>query len=292
MDLVIGTAQFGMDYGISNSDGIVPINEIKNVLSLAKSKNINYIDTAISYGSAEERLGEFDLKQFNVITKIPKIPKIAKTNFNAKKWAQIEVISSLKRLSIDCAYSVLFHDTSDLFTDNGLEVLEVLQEFKDQKIISKIGISIYNFGILDEVFNIFSPDIVQAPFNLIDRRLMETGWLEFFIKNNVEVHARSIFLQGLLLIPHSEIPHKFKEWDDIWIKWKEWLVQNENIKPLQAAIGYLKSIQKIDKLIVGVTSSKQLSEIMQALESEIDIDWPELGSDDSRLINPYNWNTL
>lgn len=80
--------------------------------------------------------------------------------------------------------------------------------------------------------------------------------------------------------------------DHIWIKWKEWLIQNNNIKPLQASIGYLKSIQKIDKLIVGVTSANELSEIVQAFESDLDIEWPDFGSNDLRLINPSNWGTL
>jgi len=289
MDLVLGSAQFGMSYGISNSHGILSNKEIENILSLAQRANIHYIDTAISYGSAEDRLGQFDLSKFNVITKIP---KITNTRLNVKKWSQIEVLSSLRRMSIDCAYSVLFHHAPDLFTDEGLKVLETLQEFKDQKVISKIGISIYSFDILDEIFNIFSPDLVQAPVNIIDRRLIETGWLEYFHKNNVEVHARSVFLQGLLLIPYLDIPYKFKEWDHIWIKWKEWLIQNNNIKPLQAAIGYLKSIKKIDKLIVGVTSVNELSEVVQAFESDIDFEWPDFGSNDLRLIDPSNWDML
>ena len=91
---------------------------------------------------------------------------------------------------------------------------------KKNGVISKIGISIYSPSQLDLILPKFSIDIVQAPFNIVDRRILNSGWLEKLSKKNIETHIRSVFLQGLLLMQYEKIPNQFSHWNRVWLKWK------------------------------------------------------------------------
>lgn len=285
MRLGIGTVQFGINYGIANKIGkVAKIEQIK-ILDLADKHNISLIDTAINYGDSEKNLGEYELEKFNVISKIPEIPKNLN---NAEKWITNQVKESIHKLGVKSLYAVLLHRANQLFDYDG-KIIAYLEKLKNDGLVKKIGISIYAPEELESILANFSIDIVQAPMNLIDRRLKNSGYLNLLKKKKIEVHIRSIFLQGLLLMNKDSLPSKFKKWKNLSEDWYYWLDENPKLSALDICINYIKSIHEIDKIIVGVDSCNQLEEVLKAYSLTEQVDFPEISCNDEQLLNPSNW---
>ena len=289
MKLALGTAQFGLDYGLSNTSGQVKIPEVKSILEEAKKYNIDTLDTAIAYGNSESILGEAGVDQFNIVTKLPPIPKDVG---NIDLWVSSQVESSLRKMCVSSVSGLLLHRASDLTEDAfRSQLFNSLCKLKDKGIINKIGVSIYNPEELDalEEYGI-KIDIVQAPFNILDRRLETTGWLDKLKKEGVELHSRSVFLQGLLLQEKNQRNAYFKKWNAYFNKLDEWIKDTKQT-PLSASLNFSHSYKGINKIIVGVQNKAQLTEILTSLSQDSQFSVPsELEIDDLMLINPSNWN--
>lgn len=284
--LALGTAQFGMPYGISNSSGQVSRNGVQEILALAETNRINTIDTAIAYGESESALGAAGVGGFRVITKLPHIPEgIADIN----DWIRRQVADSLQRLQVDSLYGLLLHRSWQLAD---VRVRKSLEQLKEDGVVKKIGVSIYSPDEFYAQFSLGAIDLVQAPFNLVDRRLATTGWLARLRDNGVEIHARSAFLQGLLLMPENGIPERFSPWGELWQKWHEWLASMD-MTAIQACLGYVLSFPEIDKVVVGVDSLDQLRQLIDAAKMPNSQNaFPEISSADEKLINPSYWSSL
>jgi len=286
MRIAIGTAQVGSQYGVANSSGILVENQIKKVLLMAQNEGVDTIDTASNYGKSEAILGNLNINNFKVITKLPAIPEDC---LNIRKWVDGVVENSLESLNVRKIHGILFHNPNQLLTNYGAELYTALDKYKQKNIISKIGISIYSPSQLDLILPKFSIDIVQTPFNLIDRRILNSGWLEKLSNKNIEIHVRSVFLQGLLLMPHSNIPNKFSTWDNVWNKWNNWLSDNK-ISAVHACLSFVESFKEVDKIIVGVDSLNHFEQIIQAMRKLPITNIINIESQDELLINPSNWN--
>ena len=291
MKLALGTAQFGLNYGVSNTSGQVKLPEVKRILEEAKKHNIDTLDTAIVYGNSESILGEIGIHKFNVVTKLPPIPKDIS---DIDLWVNNQVKSSLKKMRIDKVSGLLLHKSSDLLRSSKMQLFDSLCKLKDDGIINKIGISIYNPDELDAIESHgIKIDIVQAPFNILDRRLETTGWLDKLKKERVELHSRSVFLQGLLLQQKNQRNEYFKKWNAYFNKLDEWIKDTKQT-PLSASLNFSHSYKSINKIIVGVQNKVQLTEILTSLsqdsqDSQFSVP-SELEIDDLMLINPSNWN--
>jgi len=288
--LAIGTAQFGMDYGIGSSPGKVSINEVKKILEYAKSTNIDMLDTASAYGKSEKTLGELNVDEFKVVTKTRyfNVPKITDDDVNLLNR---DFDKSLKDLKLDSVYGLLIHNADDLMKPGASKIFEFLQNLKKINKIKKIGVSIYENKHLSFVLENFDIDLVQLPLNIFDRRLIDNGMLKLLSQEGLEVHARSIFLQGLILMENSSRPRKFDRWDSLWKAWSEWL-NDHQISPLEASIRYAMSFSEISKVLVGIDSVNQLMEIMNAASGVLPPIPNELYTDDSLLLNPSNWDLI
>ena len=282
--IVLGTVQLGMNYGISNTAGVTTHVEAKKIFKLAKENNLNFLDTAINYGNSENIIGI--TSGFNVITKLPMIPKNLSLN-EVELWINKQIYCSLERLKIDKLYGILLHFPEQLFDANGRKIFEALSKLKKNKKSDKIGISVYSTKVAEDIINSYEIDIVQMPFNLIDQELLRSGILPIMKKRNIELHVRSIFLQGLLLIDKKDFPQKFSKWSNIFDNWYEWLI-DENISPLDACLSFVDSFNEINKIIIGINSSQQLKQILRCI-SKKDLKFPEMYSNDKKLINPSNW---
>jgi len=284
--LALGTAQFGLNYGITNDVGQVQTKEVRKILSYAKQNNINSIDTAIEYGDCELSLGKANVLDWRVITKLPVIPK--NTN-NISVWINQQIQASLLLLKIPKLEGLLLHKPSELLGKNGKEIWKIIQTKKDEGLISKIGFSIYNPDELEPLLALYKPDIVQTPYNILDRRIKSSGWLHKLNENNIEIQARSIFLQGLLLMSPIKRNKLFYKWRFLWRDLESWLVKN-NISALEASLGFAMSERSFDYVIIGVETQKQLEEIIRISKSNCDLDFPEsLSTSDVNLIEPVNW---
>lgn len=289
MKLAIGSAQFGLPYGISNVTGQVSLGETEKILNLARKRNLDMIDTAIAYGDSESVLGLIGVNDFKVITKLPILPGDI-TDFTG--WVEKQVEGSLIRLKKSSIHGLLVHDPDFLQSADGEKLGLALDKMKMSGAIDKIGVSIYQPSTLDKIMNNAPIDIVQTPFNVVDTSIISSNWLDKLNRSGVEVHARSIFMQGLLLMDRNSIPEKFNRWSFLWDQWHEKLNTYE-LDALTQCISFVSSFPKIDRIIVGIETASQLQLILNAKElCATPIDWSQMTSNDDMLINPSNWSKL
>ena len=191
MKLSIGTVQIGLDYGISNQVGKVAFNEVQKILTFAKKHNITYLDTAMAYGLSEEVIGLYrkknNDKDFKIITKIPDT-----------KHSTISINDMLEhaliRLSCDHVYALLLHTAENINKSTYAQLLSL----KEQGKIKKLGVSVYSPEQAFLIAKNFNIDLIQLPLNIFDQRFIESGCLQFLKDKGIEIHTRSLFIQGLL----------------------------------------------------------------------------------------------
>ncbi|WP_223805742.1 aldo/keto reductase [Pseudanabaena sp. UWO310] len=286
--LALGTVQFGIPYGVANQQGKVSLNSATEILKYAHIGGINTLDTAIAYGDSENCLGQIGVKDWQVVSKLPELPI---TTNDVLSWARESVHRSLQRLQIPQLYGLLLHRPQQLLSPQGQELHNALNLLKQEGLVNKIGISIYSPTELKELFDRFAFDLVQAPFSILDHSLEKSGWLSRLKVARVEVHVRSIFLQGLLLMNSSHRPAYFNRWQPIWNEWEQWLHTN-NLTALQACLHFVLSNHDIDRVVVGVDSLSQLQEILAATTIEAVKPPDKLCCDDPDLINPARWQLI
>lgn len=285
--LALGAAQFGVDYGVANIQGKVETEEVKRIFAVARSANIDTLDTAIAYGDSEQVIGQMGSQPWSIVTKLPPVP----FGYNAASWVREQLTGSLARLGVQQVYGLLLHRPGQLLEDIGPELYGALKAVQSEGLVKKIGISIYRPATLETTLAQYAVDLVQAPLNILDRSLVESGWAKRLADAGVEVHVRSVFLQGLLLMPASQRPAKFSPWTDIWAEWDRWLAQT-GLTPQQACLRYVCGLDSIDRVVVGVDSAAQLDEVLSASEGILDSLPAFKPLQDDRLINPARWTQL
>jgi aryl-alcohol dehydrogenase-like predicted oxidoreductase len=283
--LALGTAQFGMAYGVANSGGQVVSTEVQSILRGAYRAGIDTLDTAVSYGECESILGDADISHWRVITKLPALPEHVS---DVVAWVHSNVASSLQRLKVNALDGLLLHHPDDLLGKYGSEYIAALKSIKNSGMASAVGVSIYDPNELDKLSKVFNFDLVQAPLNVIDRRLVTSGWLKRLGTNGVRVHARSVFMQGLLLMTKDSRPGYFAPWQNLLDGWMEWCVTLDK-SPLQMALNFVLAQSSVERVIVGVDSVAQLNELIDAAVTEPICPPRHLQSNDVALINPSSW---
>jgi len=281
MKLALGTVQFGLDYGVSNTQGQVSIEEIKDILTFAQENNIDTLDTAVGYGNSESRIGDYQKDNpnanFNIVTKI----SIMDANHIDSEMSEI-----LKRLSCKKIYALLLHNTAKMTS----EIYENLLKQKEKYNINKIGISVYNPEQAFDLVEKYPIDIIQIPLNIFDQRFINSGCLNYLKNKKIEVHSRSIFLQGLLLQPLNEINSYFNPYLPLLKQFKQHCVLHD-LSPLDLSLSMIHIAEQVDKFVIGVCSKNQLMEIISSIDktSGITSDVSHLLSTDESLINPSRW---
>ena len=288
MKLALGTVQFGLDYGIANQSGQVSRAQASEVIALARLHAIEDLDTAIAYGDAEARLGQIGVRGFRVVTKLPSLPAEAA---DADLWAKAQLAASLQRLGLGSVYGLVLHRSADLLGPQGPALIQALKDMQAEGLVQKLGISIYAPSELDAVMTLARWGLVQAPFNLVDRRLQTSGWLQRLKDHGVELHTRSAFLQGLLLTKPEALPPKFLPWLALWQRWQAWQSATA-CSALGACLAFAHSFPEVDRVVVGVDGPAHLQGILAALREPVPPYWPDIASNDDRLVNPSQWTEL
>lgn len=286
--IALGTVQFGLDYGVANVSGKVSRNEAAQILLFAQNNNITTLDTAISYGESEASLGENDLSFFSVVSKLPAAPS---THDNISQWVREEVQGSLHRLNIKKLYGLLLHHPGQLFEQGGDDLYAALVQQKELGLVEKIGVSVYSPEELEKILTHFHVDLIQIPFNVFDQRLLYSDLWARLKRLPVEIHVRSIFLQGLLLLAPEARPVKFQKWATQWKKWDHWLAEN-TLTPLAGCLQTVLGVEGLDKVVVGIDSLAQLREIVER-SNQPTLSWPSyLACSELELLNPSLWSSL
>jgi aryl-alcohol dehydrogenase-like predicted oxidoreductase len=154
--------------------------------------------------------------------------------------------------------------------------------------VTKIGVSIYEPDILDQLSS-YAFDLVQAPLSPFDQRLKTSGWLSRLSRLGVEIHTRSAFLQGLLLLPSSRRPPQFSVWSEAWTAWDRYL-DEQQLSPLSACLGFVLSQAEVGRVVVGVDGLRQLDEILAAPTGPFAPLPDALSKLPPHLLNPANWS--
>lgn len=282
--LCLGTAQFGMAYGISNTSGRVPPEEVGRILDRAREAGIDTLDTAIAYGESEAVLGQVGADRFRVITKLPPVPSSDRA---LEVWIREHVVGSLARLRLDRLHGLLLHHPSDAMGPRGTEVLAALGSVRDSGLVERVGLSLYDVGpALDPIASLL--DLVQLPYSAFDRRAESSGALQSLHDAGAEIYARSAFLQGVALMKPEELPAQLSGMVRPVIELRAW-AQERGVPPVTAAIGHVLADPRIDRVVVGVVNVGQLEEIIAAEDVTPQTAPSPLEVHDPALIDPSRW---
>lgn len=279
MKIIFGSAQLGFKYGLKKKK--INNKELSKIYKILKSNALTFFDTAINYGNSQKRIGDLRLNK-KVITKI-KLP-IGKEK-NIKLWFNKILIKSLKDLKIKKLHGLLIHDTSDILKKKN-QLLDNILELKKKKLVSKVGISVYEINEINQVLRFWKPDIIQIPLNIFDQRFLQKDLLKRLKKKKIEIHVRSCFLKGLLLQSQLKIGNlKSKSLFKKFILW----CNSKNITQLTACLHFIKKIKYIDGVIVGFDTEKQLREIIHSFRKKLILVPDDFANNEKKLIDPRKW---
>jgi aryl-alcohol dehydrogenase-like predicted oxidoreductase len=285
----LGTAQLGLDYGISNPEGKTPFEEAGRILATAAREGIRVIDTAPSYGDSEQVLGKIlPLRGgFDIVTKTP---VFRRDRIIGQDAALLEEIfrRSLQRLGVPSAYGLLAHHAEDLLVDGGDRLVERMRQLKAEGVVARIGASVYTAQQIDGLLERYDLEVLQVPVNVLDQRLIASGHLARLKERGIEVHARSAFLQGLLLMEPDSLPPHFHGVRGHLREFQR-EAERQGLSPLQAAIGFLEGIPEIDVAIAGVNDHLQLEEICRAARQIPPEGFAGFAITDPAILNPSEW---
>lgn len=282
MKITLGTVQFGIQYGISNTHGVPSDSELESIFSVASELGIKQLDTAKAYGNAEERIGQLSNSKFDIITKFP--------NIASKEDLGLALSESLQKLNVSSIYGYLAHNADVLIQNPSL--WEVLLEAKKEGKIKKIGYSLYTPEQLVRLLDLNCiPDLVQLPYSILDRKFEKQ--LSILKQLGTEVHVRSVFLQGLYFMNPNKLPEKLQPLRDSLLELKKLCIES-NVSVGEVALNYVISNPNIDKLVIGIETAEQLRENInlvtnwksnKVLFSKIEA----IEIKDKSLLNPVNW---
>lgn len=281
--IALGTAQFGMDYGINNVRGIIPATEVFEILKLAMDSGIDTLDTAAGYGDSEKVIGKFN-GRFNIVSKLPQ---------STTTKVEANIIASLDRLKIGSFYGYLFHSFKTY--SESPAIWEVFKSFKAKGKIQKIGFSLYYHYELETLIKKkLEFDLVQVPYSVFDQRFSDL--FTILKKRGVEIHARSIFLQGLVFKRPENLTGNLSR-----IKTKLVALRNISEKAgvsiASLCLNFAALDPQIDKLVVGVDGLGNLKGLLDSLKDVVKVNayYDELFSlreEDENILLPFNWQKL
>lgn len=283
MELALGTVQFGLAYGIAGRGSAVSENEARSILEHASACGLGTLDTAAAYGDIEQRLGNLcQGLAFRVISKIPSVPREL-NDVDAVKWTITHATKSRHRLGTSLK-GLMFHESKDLDGDRGQKIWQELSAWSiDQNIV--LGVSCYSPKDYLDLHSLFGIKLTQLPGNALDQRIP----MDIPVKcTDVEIHLRSAFLQGLLLLNLEQVKLKLPQALPSLERWQAWCT-TRSLSPLEAALSAVKSFNAVSKVIVGVESKSQLEEIIQSWNRALPIDPSDLAVNSLEIIDPRQW---
>ncbi|MFV0665026.1 aldo/keto reductase [Denitromonas sp.] len=283
----LGTVQWGLDYGVTNAYGQTPTDEVGRILSRARTRGIDTLDTAALYGEAEAILGAHDLDGFNIITKTPRFGHAPITQQDAEALCST-LEGSLEKLRVESVSGLLVHHADDLISAGGEHLLDALSSLKASGKVRRIGVSVYTTAQVDDVLSRFTPDLVQLPVNVFDQRLITDGTLSRLAGLGVEIHARSAYLQGLLLTPANQTPDYFSPWRPKLDAWQKACV-DMGTPPQLAALAFVCDHPEVSRCLIGVQNLAQFESCLCGLDDVRSFDASTFASNDPAFLDPSRW---
>jgi aryl-alcohol dehydrogenase-like predicted oxidoreductase len=284
--LILGTVQFGLDYGINNKNGQMYEQEVFDILDLSKSKGIRHLDTAAAYGNSEERIGKYIARKGDTFFKII-------TKFDLKTYhSPIDSLdNSLSELNVSCVDTIMFHNYDDFLKTDQCQLENLLAQ-KGEK-FKKLGISVYTNEQIEEVCKTKIFQTIQMPFNALDNNNIRGEAMRMMKSNGIEIHTRSVFLQGLFFMSLESIPVKLQPLKP-YLSRMEQISSHHQVDKSALALHYNLSNQLTSGVLMGVDSVKQLEQNIELTNAQISqsafnaID--EIHVKEFSLLNPATWS--
>jgi len=292
MKLALGTVQFGLHYGVANTTGQPAEAEVANILRHAVRAGVEVLDTACLYGDSEAVIGRCLPADhgFKIVTKTPKFAGI--DGVTAAATLKAAFAESCQRLRLPRLYGLLAHDANDLLGTDGDAIWRAMQELQAEKRVIRIGASVYNGSQIDALLQRFPIDLVQLPLSLLDQRLIQSGHLDRLAERNVEVHVRSAFLQGALLMSPDSLPPHLAGLRPC-LEQISASATGLGISRLEAALRFVSGLKQLTAVVCGVDSTEQFDQLAAALErSEVALsaeDAAACACSDPQLLDPSQW---
>ncbi len=278
----LGTVQFGLDYGIANKNGKVPRQKIFEILKSAHTQGISCLDTAYDYGDSEDVIGAYlkqHANQFEVVSKLPALASYAPGK--AEEFLRL----TLKRTSLTKLYGYLVHKFENFLTYQDL--WEEFIRLKNKNLVDRIGFSLYAPAELEILFEKdITFDLIQVPYSVFDRRFEK--YFDILKKRQVEVHVRSVFLQGLAFLDPDRLPGNLVGAKEN-IKNLRKLASNNNVPVSAICLNYVLQNRRIDKIVIGVDNPAHLKNNMLDDSGHLKGRLEDLIIYDDNILMPYKW---
>lgn len=286
--LILGTVQFGLNYGINNTIGKMSEDKVFELFENAYDLGIKTLDTAEAYGNAHSVISNFhkqSKKRFNIIS------KYSSSNFNYPIDLVDRIQVHCSNFNVNSLEGYLFHSYND-FKMNINNDPNILEKIKNSGLVKKVGVSVYLNDEIEDLLNFKNIDLIQLPFNLFDNEYQRREILEKAKKRNIEIHTRSVFLQGLFFkdintLTSCLLPLKNN------LSELSLILKNNNLSIESLALNYALNKTYVDKVLIGVDSLEQLKNNIKATENDFDksiyekIDCIQIKN--TKLLNPSYW---
>lgn len=283
--LILGTVQLGTKYGINNSSGKPNMNDSLNILDKAYHLGVRGLDTAESYGDSYKIIGQYHKKFPSKIFKI-----FDKSSGLEKKDFQDKIEKKLEFLKINYFDGYMFHSTK-IFQKN-MHIQEDIYELQKRGLIKKLGISVYTNDEIDFLINEgFQFDFIQMPFNVLDNENIRGKVIKKMIKNNIDIHVRSIFLQGIFYVDYNNFPKKLEPLKK-YISSIKSICNSTKYNIDDMLLGYPRTKKYIKKIVFGIDNINQLENNLHTYNKESDIpvnDIEKINVEEKDLLNPALW---
>lgn len=282
--LILGTVQFGIPYGINNSTGLLPENDVLEILHQAILAGIKTLDTAAAYGESESRIGHYHqmhTSKFAINTKFSKEKGVS--------WED-SIQNSLKNLNIPKVETLMFH-SYEAYQENLSIINDIIRQGKNT-FFNHLGVSVYTNEELESLIDDENIEVVQLPFNLLDNHSLRSEILLQLKDKGKIIHTRSCFLQGLFFKDLNKLPEKLIALKPSLEKIHA-IAQNEKISMERLALNYALQQEYIDYVIIGVDNLEQLDKniliVNEPLSEDILDQINQISIENPYLLYPKNW---
>jgi len=281
--IILGTANLNKKYGFLKKS--IRFSEFKKIIKNSKKNKVRYIDTSINYSGVHKILGKLNLNKIKVITKIS-IP--TNNNINAELWIKKIIKNIIRDLKTKSLYCVLIHNSNILLNNKYKKYILNLNELKKKGKIKKIGFSVYNLREAKILLKKYKFDILQVPLNIINQTFCDKNFLQNIRKKNIEIHARSVFLQGILLSKDLRKMKYFKRWRTFWKDYYNWLNKNR-VSGLTACLSFINGVKNISGYVIGIENEKQFKQVLDCkIKKNLKFE-SFLSQKNKKLIDPSKW---
>lgn len=269
--MTLGAAQLGFDYGIANVAGKPVRTAALDILETAVQGGITCIDTAPGYGDSEDVIGSFiDTNSCSsgctVITKLPALDLRADATFTeVHDVVRKHVTGSLERLHLKRLPIYLLHRASDL-ESYGANILHSLTELKREGLIDSTGVSVYTRADVERALETDALEAIQIPVSVFDQRFLRLGLLDRLREQKRVVFVRSVFLQGLLLLPAPRLPPALQEAAAPLAELQELCLEYHR-SIAEVALVFVRDLPGVTSVVVGAETIAQLQENIRLIHS-------------------------